>query len=79
MVTRGLAAERVPWGSMYEFAITGSLAVAAAYVLLVRRYSIRWLGLLVTGFLVTVLGLAVHRALPAGRRRSCRLCTRTGS
>ena len=59
VVTRGLAAERVPWGSMYEFAITGSLAVSAAYVLLVRRYSIRWLGLLVTGFLVTVLGLAV--------------------
>ena len=59
VVSRGLAAERVPWGSMYEFAITGSLAVAVAYVLLVRRYQIRWLGLLVTGFLVTVLGLAV--------------------
>jgi cytochrome c-type biogenesis protein CcsB len=59
VVSRGVAAQRVPWGSMYEFAITGSLAVAAAYVLLVRRYSIRWLGLLVTGFLVTVLGLAV--------------------
>ena len=59
VVTRGIAAQRVPWGSMYEFAITGSLAVAVAYVLLVRRYSIRWLGLLVTGFLVTVLGVAV--------------------
>ncbi len=59
VVARGFAAERVPWGSMYEFAITGSLAVAAAYVLLVRRYAIRWLGLFVTGFLVTVLGLAV--------------------
>ncbi len=59
VLTRGLAADRVPWGSMYEFAITGSLAVSAAYVVLVRRYSIRWLGLLVTGFLVTVLGLAV--------------------
>ncbi len=59
VVTRGLAAERVPWGSMYEFAITGSLAVSVAYLLLVRRYAIRWLGLLVTGFLVIVLGLAV--------------------
>ena len=28
VVARGIAAERVPWGSMYEFAITGSLAVA---------------------------------------------------
>ena len=59
VVTRGLAAQRVPWGSMYEFAITGSLAVAVAYVVLVRGYRIRWLGLPVTGFLLTVLGLAV--------------------
>jgi cytochrome c-type biogenesis protein CcsB len=59
VMARGLAADRVPWGSMYEFAITGSLAVAVAYVALVRRYSSRWLGLLVTGFLVIVLGIAV--------------------
>jgi cytochrome c-type biogenesis protein CcsB len=59
VVMRGLAAERVPWGSMYEFAITGSLAVAVAYLFLVRRYSARWLGLLVTGLLVILLGLAV--------------------
>jgi cytochrome c-type biogenesis protein CcsB len=59
VVTRGIAAQRVPWGNMYEFAITGSLAVAVAYVFLVRRYAIRWLGLAVTGFLVLVLGIAV--------------------
>jgi cytochrome c-type biogenesis protein CcsB len=59
VVTRGVAAERVPWGSMYEFAITGSLAVAVAYVILVRLYDVRWLGLLVTGFLVIVLGIAM--------------------
>jgi cytochrome c-type biogenesis protein CcsB len=59
VVSRGLAAHRVPWGSMYEFAITGSLAAAVAYVVLVRRYDVRWLGLLVTGCLTTVLGLAV--------------------
>jgi cytochrome c-type biogenesis protein CcsB len=59
VVSRGIAAQRVPWGSMYEFAITGSLAVVVAYVVLVRRYDIRWLGLLVTGFLTIVLGIAV--------------------
>jgi cytochrome c-type biogenesis protein CcsB len=59
VVCRGLAASRVPWGSMYEFAITGSVAVAVAYLFLVRKYAVRWLGLLVTGFLVTVLGIAV--------------------
>lgn len=59
VVSRGIAAERVPWGSMYEFAITGSLAVAIAYLILVRRYGVRWLGLPVTSFLVLVLGIAV--------------------
>jgi cytochrome c-type biogenesis protein CcsB len=59
VLCRGLAAHRVPWGNMYEFSITGCLAVCAAYVVLVRRYDVRWLGLLVTGFLVMVLGLAV--------------------
>jgi cytochrome c-type biogenesis protein CcsB len=59
VVSRGIAAHRVPWGSMYEFSITGSLAAAVAYVVLVRRYDVRWLGLLVTGCLTTVLGLAV--------------------
>jgi cytochrome c-type biogenesis protein CcsB len=59
VASRGLAAHRVPWGSMYEFSITGSLAAAVAYVVLVRRYDVRWLGLLVTGCLTTVLGLAV--------------------
>ena len=59
VVARGVAADRVPWGSMYEFALTGSLAAALVYVFLVRRYRVRWLGLLVTGFLATVLGVAV--------------------
>lgn len=59
VATRGFAAHRPPWGSMYEFTITVSLAVAVAYVVLVRKYAIRWLGLLVTGFLTVVLGLAV--------------------
>nr|MBA2445661.1 c-type cytochrome biogenesis protein CcsB [Nocardioidaceae bacterium] len=59
VVTRGVAAERVPWGSMYEFAITGSLAVAIAYLVLVVGSGVRWMGLPVTGFLVSVLGVAV--------------------
>jgi cytochrome c-type biogenesis protein CcsB len=59
VVSRGIAAQRVPWGNMYEFAITGSLAVVAAYLFLVRRYDVRWLGLAITGFVVLVLGIAV--------------------
>ncbi|MDX6308105.1 MAG: hypothetical protein QOI06_1151 [Nocardioidaceae bacterium] len=59
VVFRGIAAQRVPWGNMYEFSITGCLAVCAAYIVMVRKYDTRWLGLLVTGFLVIVLGIAV--------------------
>jgi cytochrome c-type biogenesis protein CcsB len=67
VVCRGLAAGRVPWGNMYEFSTTGALAVVAAYLLLVRRYKLRWLGLLLTGFVVAVLGIAVLTLyVPAG-------------
>jgi cytochrome c-type biogenesis protein CcsB len=59
VVFRGFEAQRVPWGNMYEFAITGCLAVCGAYLFTVRRYDTRWLGPLVTGFLVIVLGIAV--------------------
>ncbi len=55
---RGLAAHRVPWASMYEFSITGCLTASAAYLFLVRRYSVRWLGLFVTAFVVVVLAIA---------------------
>ncbi|GAA0951790.1 c-type cytochrome biogenesis protein CcsB [Kribbella koreensis] len=58
VVTRGLAAGRVPWGNMYEFSITSSLAVAAVYLLFVHRAKLQWLGLGVTLFVAAVLGLA---------------------
>lgn len=55
LVTRGLAAGRVPWGNMYEFALAGTLGAALTYVLLLRRLHLRWLGIFVTGLLVTTL------------------------
>ena len=58
VVTRGLAAGRVPWGNMYEFSITASLAVAAVYLIFVQRYRLQWLGLGVTLIVAAVLGLA---------------------
>ena len=58
VVTRGLAAGRVPWGNMYEFSITSSLAVAVVYLLFVHRYKLQWLGLGVTLVIAAVLGLA---------------------
>ena len=66
VVFRGLAAERVPWGNMYEFAVAGSLVVAVIYLALVERLGISWLGPVVCGFVVVVLGLSVLAYVPAG-------------
>ena len=42
---RGLATHRVPWSNMYEFAMTGSAVVIAAFlVILARRRDLRVLG-----------------------------------
>ncbi len=59
LVARGLATDpvRVPWGNMYEFVLAGTFGVAAIYLVLLRKYDLRWLGMVVTGFLVVVLML----------------------
>jgi cytochrome c-type biogenesis protein CcsB len=61
IVTRGLASDpaRVPWGNMYEFTMAGTIGVTVMYLLLMRRYKLRWMGLLVTAFEVVVLMCAV--------------------
>jgi cytochrome c-type biogenesis protein CcsB len=56
---RALAVSRPPWGNMFEFATTGALAVTVAYLVALRLYRTRWLGLLVTVFVTTVLGIAM--------------------
>ncbi len=60
MVSRAFATEpwRVPWGNMYEFSLTGALGVTVIYLVLLRRLQLRWMGLFVTAFEVTVLMLA---------------------
>ncbi|HEY7174307.1 MAG TPA: c-type cytochrome biogenesis protein CcsB [Micromonosporaceae bacterium] len=58
LVTRGIAAGRVPWGNMYEFLIAVTLVCSVAWmVLAIRRPAIRPLGLIVTLVLVVLLGL----------------------
>ena len=61
VVARGLGADpvRVPWGNMYEFSVTGTFVVTALYLALLRKYDLRWLGPVVTGFAVVILMLAV--------------------
>jgi cytochrome c-type biogenesis protein CcsB len=57
LVCRGLGSDpvRVPWGNMYEFTLAGTLGVSVMYLALMKRYGLRWMGVLVTGFLVVVL------------------------
>jgi cytochrome c-type biogenesis protein CcsB len=59
VITRGVSAGRVPWGNMYEFSITGALAFAGAYLGALRKYDLRWLGLLVSISVLLTLGTAV--------------------
>ncbi len=55
-VTRGIAAGRVPWSNMYEFALTGTLLIVAVYLAVLFRYDLRFLGTFITGLVVVLLG-----------------------
>ncbi|MFV0320279.1 MAG: c-type cytochrome biogenesis protein CcsB [Microbacterium sp.] len=55
-VTRGIAAERVPWANMYEFALTGTMLIVLVYLLVLTRYDLRFLGAFITGLTVLLLG-----------------------
>ena len=59
VVFRGISANRVPWGNMYEFSITGALAFSAAYLFALKKYKLRWLGLPVAISVLLTLGTAV--------------------
>lgn len=59
VVLRGVAAQRPPWGNMYEFVTTSLAIVAIVYLVLALRSGMRWLGLPVTLLLTIGQGLAV--------------------
>lgn len=59
IVTRALAAGRLPWGNMYEFAAVLTFAAVAVYLVLLVRNPVRYLGLFVLIPVVAGLGLAV--------------------
>ena len=72
VVMRGVAAGRAPWGNMFEFTTTAMVFVVAAYLLMVWKAGIRWLGLPLTllaavanGLAVTVFYVAVAPLVPA--------------
>ena len=72
VIGRGLAAGRPPWGNMYEFTTMALVFVVAAYLIMVWRAGLGWLGLPVTllatvgnGLAVTVFYVAVAPLVPA--------------
>ena len=59
VILRGASAHRVPWGNMYEFSITGAMAFTGAYLVALKKYKLRWLGLPVSIGVLLTLGTAV--------------------
>jgi len=59
VIARGLSEDRVPWGNMYEFSITGALAFSGAYLYALAKYKLRWLGLPVAIAVLLTLGTAI--------------------
>ena len=57
LLGRGLAADpnRVPWGNMYEFTLSGTFVVVALFLATTRRWRLSWLGPIVVGFTLCVL------------------------
>lgn len=59
VVARGLSAGRVPWGNMYEFAITGAFGIAVTFLAISLRRDVRWLGLFISTPVLLILGTAI--------------------
>ena len=57
IITRGVAAGRVPWANMYEFCLTGTFVAIAVFLAVQIRKEIRYIGVIVT--LLAVLFLVV--------------------
>ncbi|GLZ06417.1 c-type cytochrome biogenesis protein CcsB [Actinomadura sp. NBRC 104412] len=58
IVSRGLAAERWPWGNMYEFLTAIAFAAVTAFLVVLWRFQARFLGAFVTLAAVVALGIA---------------------
>lgn len=65
-VTRGIATARAPFGNMYEFGMTGTAIALTVYLVMVWRSRIQWMGGVVLGVCLFVLGLSISSYTPAG-------------
>jgi cytochrome c-type biogenesis protein CcsB len=58
VVLRGVAAERVPWANMFEFAITATVIIIGVFLGVQLWRDLRFLGAYITGFATIALGVA---------------------
>ncbi len=58
VATRGAAAGRAPWGNMYEFGLTGSAAVAVAFLLYRRGRSVDSMAAWTVAIILVLLGIS---------------------
>uniref|UniRef100_A0A942YE91 C-type cytochrome biogenesis protein CcsB n=1 Tax=Neobacillus citreus TaxID=2833578 RepID=A0A942YE91_9BACI len=57
-VLRGIAADRVPWGNMFEFSLTGTGLIILIFLLVQLWQNLRFLGVFITGLTIILLGIA---------------------
>ena len=55
---RGIAAGRLPWANMFEFSMTGTLAIITAFLVAQFRSDLRFLGTFITGLVLLLLGIS---------------------
>ncbi len=59
LITRGVAADRMPWGNMYEYILSTTFVASAVWLgVVLRRPAVRHLGLFAALALVVLLGAA---------------------
>jgi len=59
LALRGIAAQRAPWGNMYEFALASAVAIIFTFLVISIKKDIAWLGIFVIVPVILLLGLAV--------------------
>ncbi len=60
-IMRGVAASRVPWANMYEFAMTGTLIIIGVFLVVNLKWDMKFLGAFITGLVLLLLGLSATR------------------
>jgi cytochrome c-type biogenesis protein CcsB len=67
LVLRGIAAGRVPWADLYEFALTGTAIMVGVFIFIQFYRDVKFLGAYITAIVVLLMGLAsVNFYVPVG-------------